>query len=165
MRTTPGHRTFEENLGLNPQSQRPLRSAPRLCHLCCKAHHPFVAVMDSNVVIPGNGHAAPLPTEEEKILISPGSPDATRCQEPQQCTKHGPRNLAIISIVCGFSCIGIVALIYAVKAEGAGDLQAARTMRRKSHRFSILSISLWVATLIFLPLFLGLLSYVIARAE
>lgn len=121
--------------------------------------------MDSNVTLPGNGHATPLPTEEEKVLISPGSPDATASQEPQHCTKHGPRNLAITSIICGFSCIGIVALIYAMKAEGTSDLEAARTMRRKSRQFSILSISLWVGTLIFLPLFLGFLSYVVAQAE
>ncbi|KAJ1126170.1 hypothetical protein NDU88_004578 [Pleurodeles waltl] len=121
--------------------------------------------MDSSITLPGNGHATPLRTDEENILISSGSPDTTRSQEPQHCTKHGPRNLAITSVICGFSCIGIVALIYAMKAEGAGDLEAARTMRRKSRRFSILSISLWVGTLIFLPLFLGFLSYVVAQAE
>ncbi|XP_069507731.1 transmembrane protein 265 [Ambystoma mexicanum] len=120
--------------------------------------------MASSDVQPGNGHAPPRPAEE-KTLISPGCPGAANPHNTKTCKKRGPRNIAIASIVCGFSCIGIAALIYAMKAEGAEDPEAARPLRRKSRRLSLLSIGLWVAALILLPLFMLLLSYVIARAE
>ncbi|KAE8578659.1 hypothetical protein XENTR_v10023719 [Xenopus tropicalis] len=76
-----------------------------------------------------------------------------------------PRRLAIISIVCGYSCVGIKALLLAVKAEREGDQQQKRHLSRRSRCLSALSISLCVGTLMLLPLLLILLSYLLAVAE
>ncbi|XP_067389120.1 transmembrane protein 265 [Emydura macquarii macquarii] len=77
------------------------------------------------------------------------------------------RYLAIGSIVCGCSCLGVLALIYAVKANEKWKTNSpdADLWARKSFRFSLLSIGVWVSLLILVPLFIGLISYLIARAE
>uniref|UniRef100_A0A8C0G9Y0 Transmembrane protein 265 n=1 Tax=Chelonoidis abingdonii TaxID=106734 RepID=A0A8C0G9Y0_CHEAB len=77
------------------------------------------------------------------------------------------RNLAIGSIICGCSCLGVLALIYAVKANEKRKTNSPDTdlWARKSFRFSLLSIGVWVSLLILVPLLMGLISYLIARAE
>uniref|UniRef100_A0A8C3S8Q1 Transmembrane protein 265 n=1 Tax=Chelydra serpentina TaxID=8475 RepID=A0A8C3S8Q1_CHESE len=92
--------------------------------------------------------------EEEMALGGPSRPDPPAWTPRPRAL----RNLAIGSIVCGCSCLGVLALIYAVKVRG--DLWA-----RKSFRFSLLSIGVWVSLLILVPLLMGLISYLIARAE
>ncbi|XP_063159132.1 transmembrane protein 265 [Candoia aspera] len=81
---------------------------------------------------------------------------------------HRLRNLAIASIVCGCSCIGILALIYAVKAnekQKAHSQNAAIHWARKSWLMSCLSISVWLSILILTPLLLVLISYLVSQAE
>ncbi|KAM3820856.1 transmembrane protein 265 isoform 1-T1 [Vipera latastei] len=78
------------------------------------------------------------------------------------------RNLAIASIICGCSCIGVLALIYAVKAnekQKAHSQNAALHWARKSRFMSFLSISVWIFLLILTPTLLVLLSYLVSKAE
>ncbi|XP_032093773.1 transmembrane protein 265 [Thamnophis elegans] len=78
------------------------------------------------------------------------------------------RSLAIASIICGCSCIGVVALIYAVKANEKQKTHcqnAALHWARKSQFMSCLSIIVWVSLLILTPMLLVLMSYLIAKAE
>ncbi|OCT64537.1 hypothetical protein XELAEV_18045636mg [Xenopus laevis] len=76
-----------------------------------------------------------------------------------------PRRLAIMSTVCGYSCVGIKALLVALKAEREEDQEESRKLSRRSRCLSGLSIGLCVGTLVFLPLLLILLSYILAVAE
>ncbi|OCT61824.1 transmembrane protein 265 [Xenopus laevis] len=76
-----------------------------------------------------------------------------------------PRRLAIMSIVCGYSCVGIKALLLALKAEHEENQQSSRYLSRRSRRLSLLSIGLCVGTLVFFPLLLICLSYILAVAE
>ncbi|XP_070583940.1 transmembrane protein 265 [Erythrolamprus reginae] len=81
---------------------------------------------------------------------------------------HRLRNLAIASIICGCSCIGVLALIYAVKAnekQKAYCQNAAFHWARKSRLMSFLSITVWIALLILIPMLLVLMSYLISKAE
>ncbi|XP_040297083.1 transmembrane protein 265 [Bufo bufo] len=75
------------------------------------------------------------------------------------------RRLAIISIVCGVSCIGIKALILALQAEQECDQQMKATLSRRSRRFSVLSILLFVGALVSLPFLLVLISYLMTLIE
>ncbi|XP_054849202.1 transmembrane protein 265 [Eublepharis macularius] len=78
------------------------------------------------------------------------------------------RNLAIASIVCGCSCIGVLALIYAVKArekQKANSSKEAAYWARKSQRLSFLSIGVWVSLLLLVPLSIILFSYAFSQAE
>ncbi|XP_030065177.1 transmembrane protein 265 [Microcaecilia unicolor] len=79
---------------------------------------------------------------------------------------HKLRHLAIASIICGYSCIGIAALFYAMKAIEKEKVNrgGAGPFRRKSIKLSIISILLWITTLILVPLFLYFLSYILAVA-
>uniref|UniRef100_A0A8C8RID3 Transmembrane protein 265 n=1 Tax=Pelusios castaneus TaxID=367368 RepID=A0A8C8RID3_9SAUR len=77
------------------------------------------------------------------------------------------RYLAIGSIVCGCSCLGVLALIYAVKANEKRKTNSpdAALWAQKSCRCSFLSIGVCMSLLILVPLLMGLISYLIARAE
>ncbi|XP_044161037.1 transmembrane protein 265 [Bufo gargarizans] len=75
------------------------------------------------------------------------------------------RRLAIISIVCGVSCLGIKALILALQAEQESDQQMKATLSRRSRRFSVLSILLFVGALVSLPFLLVLISYLMTLIE
>nr|XP_033802912.1 transmembrane protein 265 isoform X2 [Geotrypetes seraphini]XP_033802913.1 transmembrane protein 265 isoform X2 [Geotrypetes seraphini]XP_033802914.1 transmembrane protein 265 isoform X2 [Geotrypetes seraphini] len=80
---------------------------------------------------------------------------------------HKLRHLAIASIICGYSCIGIAALFNAMKAVEKEKVNrvVAEPFRRKSIKLSIISILLWLTTLILVPLFIYFLSYILAVAE
>ncbi|KAF7238750.1 hypothetical protein EYD10_14450 [Varanus komodoensis] len=81
---------------------------------------------------------------------------------------HKLRNLAIASIICGCSCIGVLALIYAIKAsekQKAGSQDVAAYWARKSRLMSVFSIAVWLCLLILVPLLVILVSYIFAQAE
>ncbi|XP_053883626.1 transmembrane protein 265 [Malaclemys terrapin pileata] len=115
----------------------------------------------------GNGCAGkPTGDEAETVVMIQKGPSRP---EPSAWTPRprALRNLAIGSIVCGCSCLGVLALIYAVKANEKRKTNSpdAALWARKSFRFSLLSIGVWVSLLILVPLLMGLISYLIARAE
>ncbi|XP_075440101.1 transmembrane protein 265 [Ascaphus truei] len=122
----------------------------------------FVAVphMDDKSLVNGDG------VPEDIILIdsSPG-PRSPSSPGPVCWTPSGRRRLAIMSIVCGVSCVGIKALLLALQAERARVPAESRALSRRSLRLSVLSICLWLAALLCLPLLLVFLSYVLARVE
>ncbi|XP_066497925.1 transmembrane protein 265-like [Hoplias malabaricus] len=78
------------------------------------------------------------------------------------------RVLAISSIICGLSCIGILSLINSVKARAInkGQLRVdgektGKKYSKKARNYGILAIVLWLVLLALLPLLLGLLSYIL----
>ncbi|XP_038619349.1 transmembrane protein 265 [Tachyglossus aculeatus] len=87
---------------------------------------------------------------------------------PAHRGRHRLRCLAATSIVCGCSCLGVAALVYAVKSEEkrkAGRLAEAALWGRRARRLALISIAVWLAILLLGPLLLWLLSYAIAQAE
>lgn len=70
-----------------------------------------------------------------------------------------------MSIICGVSCIGIKALILAMQAEHECDPEISGALSRRSRRFSLLSILLFVGVLLSLPFLLVLASYLMTLIE
>nr|XP_020669213.1 transmembrane protein 265 [Pogona vitticeps] len=105
---------------------------------------------------------------ETAVMIST---DMSRTDPPAKqppLKMHRFRNLAIASIICGCSCIGVLALIYAVKAKEKqkNDSQdSAVYWARRSRCMSFLSIGVWLCFLILVPLSIILLSYILSQAE
>ncbi|XP_072453640.1 helicase SRCAP isoform X4 [Notamacropus eugenii] len=107
--------------------------------------------------------------EEEKALetlvsIETDPPPAS----PVGCSWYSLRCLAATSIICGCSCLGVMALVFAVKAEErwkAGKPQEALFLGNRARRFALFSIAVWIGALVLGPLLLWLLSYAIAQAE
>ncbi|XP_077415522.1 transmembrane protein 265-like [Vanacampus margaritifer] len=75
------------------------------------------------------------------------------------------RKLAIISIICGISCVGIKALIYSVKAEKETDREASARFLRRAKRLAIISIATWLTILALIPLLMALFSYVVTLKD
>ncbi|XP_077350154.1 transmembrane protein 265 isoform X2 [Lithobates pipiens] len=75
------------------------------------------------------------------------------------------RRLAIMSIVCGISCVGIKALLLALRAEREVDEKNYAVLTRRSRRFAVLSILLFVGGLVLLPLLVVLISYIMTLME
>lgn len=75
------------------------------------------------------------------------------------------RRLAIMSIVCGISCVGIKALLLALRAEREVDGKNYVVLARRSRRFAVLSIVLFVGGLMLLPLLVVLISYIMTLIE
>lgn len=73
------------------------------------------------------------------------------------------KKLAISSIICGVSCIGICALINSVKAQerSSRDPVNAQRYAQKARRLSIIAIVVWVFLLMLIPLLLVLASYLV----
>ncbi|XP_069591355.1 transmembrane protein 265 [Ranitomeya imitator] len=110
--------------------------------------------------------------EEIEIFIrpvqEPTSPADTR-QHRQDRSTHLPscslRRFAIVSIICGVSCVGIRALILALQAEQECDHEMKGVLSRRSRRFSVLSILLFFGFLLSLPFLLVLFSYLMTLIE
>ncbi|CAK6961126.1 transmembrane protein 265-like [Scomber scombrus] len=85
---------------------------------------------------------------------------------PESCfeDKHH-RKLAICSIICGCSCIGIKALINSVKAKGATDQESAEKFSQQAKKFGIISIVVWISILVSAPLLLMLISYLLTLKD
>lgn len=83
----------------------------------------------------------------------------------QSCFKdEDHRKLAICSIFCGVSCLGIVALISSVKvrtARKAGDLETERRHSQRAKKYAVMSIVVLVLILVSTPILLGLISYLL----
>ncbi|XP_028913554.1 transmembrane protein 265 [Ornithorhynchus anatinus] len=87
---------------------------------------------------------------------------------PGRRGRHRLRCLAATSIICGCSCLGVVALVFAVKSEErrkAGRMAEAALWGGRARRLALISIAVWLAILVLGPLLLWLLSYAIAQAE
>ncbi|XP_056467623.1 transmembrane protein 265-like [Gadus chalcogrammus] len=80
---------------------------------------------------------------------------ASLCKDPYY------RRLAISSIVCGLSCIGIMSLIYSVQAKEATNPEKSQKLSKQARKYGLISIAVWVAILLIFPALLVLVSYVL----
>uniref|UniRef100_A0A8B9LVA9 Si:dkey-16l2.20 n=1 Tax=Astyanax mexicanus TaxID=7994 RepID=A0A8B9LVA9_ASTMX len=83
--------------------------------------------------------------------VESGSQPSTAAQN---CKNRDYRVLAISSIICGLSCIGIMSMIFSVKEYS-----------RKTLTYGILAIIVWVVILICTPLLVGLVSYLLTLKD
>ncbi|KAG9342901.1 hypothetical protein JZ751_015117 [Albula glossodonta] len=103
-----------------------------------------------------------MPDAEVLLQGVPGSGQQSRGKNE---TGRGEnyRKLAIGSIICGISCIGIYALINSVKAEERShkDPESAQIYAHKAKKLGILAIGIWVGLLILIPMLMALVSYLL----
>ncbi|XP_014697874.1 transmembrane protein 265 [Equus asinus] len=106
--------------------------------------------------------------EEKAVDILVSNTEAAHSPSPIRCCWLRLRYLAATSIICGCSCLGVVALVFAIKAEErhkAGRSEEAVHWGARAQRFILASFAVWLAVLVLGPLLLWLLSYTIAQAE
>ncbi|XP_037112010.1 transmembrane protein 265-like isoform X1 [Syngnathus acus] len=104
--------------------------------------------------------------EEMSLNTVPGSagPRKSRRWAPRKngiCDDKYHRRLAVWSIVCGVSCIGIQALINSVKAEMEPKQESAARLSRRARRLGIISIVALICILILIPVLMALFSYLV----
>ncbi|XP_010615720.1 transmembrane protein 265 [Fukomys damarensis] len=100
-------------------------------------------------------------TVVSNMAAAPSPSPIHRCWLPLRC-------LAATSIICGCSCLGIMALVFAIKAEErhkAGRFVEAAHWGAQSWRLILASFAFWLAVLLLCPGLLWLLSYAISQAE
>ncbi|XP_013360222.1 PREDICTED: transmembrane protein 265 [Chinchilla lanigera] len=106
--------------------------------------------------------------EEKAVEIVLSNMAAAHSPSPIRCCRLRLRCLAATSIICGCSCLGVMALVFAIKAEErhkAGRFEEAVHWGARSRRLILASFAVWLAVLILSPVLLWLLSYTIAQAE
>ncbi|CAL8310838.1 unnamed protein product [Arctogadus glacialis] len=84
---------------------------------------------------------------------------ASLCKDPHY------RRLAISSIVCGLSCIGIMSLIYSVRARETKNPGDSQELSKKARKYGLISIAVWVAILLIIPALVVLVSYVLTLID
>ncbi|XP_072890319.1 transmembrane protein 265-like [Hemitrygon akajei] len=109
---------------------------------------------------------------DNKALINVKEMEEEEVDEGRICnfwrTKRRFFWLSICSVIFGCSCVGIYALISAVKATERniqGDVEAARKLRRRAVKFSHLSFLVLVASVLLSLLFIVIVSYLVRLAE
>ncbi|XP_061444838.1 transmembrane protein 265 [Rhineura floridana] len=105
---------------------------------------------------------------ETTVMIPPSTSVMDAPAKSSPLHMHRLRNLAIASIICGCSCIGVLALIYAIKAsekQKAGSHDSAAYWAQKSRFTCFLSVGVCMSLLILVFLLLVLLSYLLSQAE
>ncbi|XP_068102788.1 transmembrane protein 265 [Hyperolius riggenbachi] len=103
--------------------------------------------------------------EEHKILIDQSPTIQHESKAKSHFCQCSHRRLAIMSIVCGISCVGIKALLLSVRAEQESDSKKSALLSRRSRKFSILSIALFVGVLVCLPILMVFVSYIMTLIE
>lgn len=107
--------------------------------------------------------------EEFPLHMVPGTQDAyidvNGGGAASCCRDNHYRRLAVCSIICGISCIGIKSLINSVQAEREPNHAKAAEFTRRARKLGIISISTWVCILVLTPLLLGLGSYLVTLRD
>ncbi|KAM6155312.1 transmembrane protein 265 [Rhynchocyon petersi] len=106
--------------------------------------------------------------EEKAMEILVSNAGAAHSPSPIYCCWLRLRYLAATSIICGCSCLGIMALVFAIKAEErhkAGRFPEAAHWGARARRLIWASFAVWLTVLVLAPLLLWLFSYAIAQAE
>ncbi|KAK0153742.1 Transmembrane protein 265 [Merluccius polli] len=75
------------------------------------------------------------------------------------------RRLAVSSIICGLSCIGIMSLVYSVKAETARTSKDQENFSKQARKYGMISIVVWLAILITFPVLIVLVSYLLTLID
>ncbi|KAI3359521.1 hypothetical protein L3Q82_013923 [Scortum barcoo] len=109
--------------------------------------------------VPGTGEEQNNDTYHQVITV-PRYRAVSCCKKD----KHH-RKLAIYSIICGLSCIGINALIYSVWAEKTANPQEAAEFSRRAKKLSIISIVVWLVILAAVPALIVLISYLLTLQD
>ncbi|XP_029996213.1 transmembrane protein 265-like [Sphaeramia orbicularis] len=84
-----------------------------------------------------------------------------RLDDASCCNDKFHRKLAICSIICGISCIGILALKNSVKAKASSDPERSKEFLRRAKKYGIISIVTWVSILASIPILMALISYLV----
>ncbi|XP_029015168.1 transmembrane protein 265-like [Betta splendens] len=115
-------------------------------------------------------HVSVSMDERTPLSTTPGSADVqngTCSRRDAVAARHYKhhRGLAICSIICGNSCLGIKALINSVKAEHTNDPKEAAKYSQLAKKYSIISIVLWIVIVLVIFALLALGSYVLTLIE
>lgn len=108
----------------------------------------------------GPSGAAVRAAEEATPLQS--VPGSGKNEAPKiRCNDY--RKLAIASIICGLSCVGIIALINSVKARErtSTDPESAQIYAHRARRCSLIAIALWFGLLVLILVLMALVSYLL----
>lgn len=106
--------------------------------------------------------------EEKAVGILMYNMEVARSPSPVRCCWFRLRYWAATSIICGCSCLGVAALVFAIKAEErlkTGQSEEAVRWANRARKFILASFAVWFTALLLAPLLLWLLSYAIAQAE
>ncbi|KAJ8364408.1 hypothetical protein SKAU_G00132390 [Synaphobranchus kaupii] len=77
------------------------------------------------------------------------------------------RWLAIGSIICGISCIGICALINSVKVRERreSDPEKAQVYSDDARKLSFIAIAVWIGLIILIPVMMAIISYLLTLKD
>ncbi|KAK3552915.1 hypothetical protein QTP86_028564 [Hemibagrus guttatus] len=107
------------------------------------------------------------PSTQLTATTNSTSVDVEQGSDDQHLRVRDYRKLAICSIICGLSCVGIVSLIYSVKtrelnkkSEGK-PVQKAKEYSRKTLRWGVGALMALPMLILLIILLLGLLSYLL----
>ncbi|KAI4822347.1 hypothetical protein KUCAC02_007899 [Chaenocephalus aceratus] len=120
--------------------------------------------------MPKSQETSEIKMEEVPLNTIPGTGGTTvisiseRCAAASCCEDRNHRILAICSIICGLSCIGIPALINSVKAENTTG-QERNNFLKRARKCGIISIAVWFAILVSIPILMAIISYIITLKE
>ncbi|MCI4384793.1 hypothetical protein PGIGA_G00042840 [Pangasianodon gigas] len=109
----------------------------------------------------------PEPSNSTLLTDTTKSVDVEKGSDGQHLAARDYRKLAICSIICGLSCIGIVSLIYSVKTRESNKKSGgvvtlkAKEYSKKTLKWGIGAILVWAGLILLIPLLLGLLSYLL----
>lgn len=117
----------------------------------------------------GPSGAAVRAAEEATPLQSvPGSGQLSSGKnEAPKIRRNDYRKLAIASIICGLSCVGIIALINSVKARErtSRDPESAQIYAHRARRFSLIAIAAWFGLLVLILVLMALVSYLLTLID
>ncbi|XP_013885687.1 transmembrane protein 265 [Austrofundulus limnaeus] len=102
--------------------------------------------------------------EARPLNTTPGSADEDdTIKDPEANFRNNKyhRRLAMCSIICGVSCIGIQALTYSFKAEHTGN----RATAEKARKYSIISIVVFFSIIVSIPILMALFSYLVTLGD
>ncbi|KAF6736714.1 Transmembrane protein 265 [Oryzias melastigma] len=104
-------------------------------------------------IVPGQG--------DKETTAESSKPSPVRKMISNLRNDRTHRVLAIMSIICGVSCIGIKALISSVKAGETTDIEAAKKLSKEAKKFGIISIVTLFAIFVCTFSLLALVSYLL----
>ncbi|KAK1151925.1 transmembrane protein 265-like [Acipenser oxyrinchus oxyrinchus] len=104
-------------------------------------------------------------SEATPLAMTPGSVEGSVARPRPPHKEY--RTLSIASVICGISCIGVLAVISSVKASERRryDPEQADLFASKARRFSVLSITVFVGLLVLVPLLMALVSYLLTIVD